>query len=282
MSQTTEPQAIASEEPGARRFGFGRNWRDFVEKSFSPEKVEIARRHLLGFLGRDDLAGLSFLDIGCGSGLHSFAAWKSGAARVVGFDYDPDSVETARLLHAVAGKPENWTIVGRGSVLDRAFVSQLGHFDIVYSWGVLHHTGDQWTAIRNAASCLGPGSLFYIALYTSDAFVDPPPEFWLEVKKRYVDGGWVTKRWLELWYLWRFNLGGNPLRIPRLVKQMHEYSKNRGMHLYTDVKDWLGGWPMEFSSIEEVKRFADKELGLELVKIAAGEANTEYLFRKPA
>lgn len=282
MSRTSEVPAIASEAPGARRFAFGRNWRNFVEKSFSPEKVEIARRHLLDFLGRDDLAGLSFLDIGCGSGLHSFAAWRAGAARVVSFDYDPDSVETTRLLHAIAGAPASWSIAGRGSILDPDFVAGLGSFDIVYSWGVLHHTGDQWTALRNAASRLGPGSLLYVALYTADVFIDPPPAVWLEVKKRYVDGGWLTKRWLELWYLWRFNLGGNPLRLPRLVKQSIEYSRNRGMNLYTDVKDWLGGWPMEFSSIAEVKRFAAEELGLERVKIASGEANTEYLFRKPA
>lgn len=282
MSRTNEAPAFPSEAPGARRFGFGRNWRDFVEKSFSPEKVEIAKRHLLGFLGRDDLAGLRFLDIGCGSGLHSYAAWQAGAARVASFDYDPDSVEATRLLHAIAGRPANWTVIGQGSVLDHAFVESLGSFDVVYSWGVLHHTGDQWTAIRNAASRLAPGALFYIALYTSDAFVDPPPEFWLEVKKRYVDGGWATRRWLELWYLWRFNLGGNPFRVPRLLAQMASYSKHRGMNLYTDVKDWLGGWPMEFSSIAEVKQLAGEELGLELLKIAAGEANTEYLFRKPA
>ncbi|HVP29457.1 MAG TPA: class I SAM-dependent methyltransferase [Myxococcota bacterium] len=282
MSGTTSAGSPAARPPDSeRRFAFGRNWRDYVEKSFTPEKVEIARKHLLGFLGRTDLAGQSFLDIGCGSGLHSYAAFQAGAARVVSFDYDRDSVETTRLLHAVAGHPERWSI-SQGSILDRAFVATLGTFDVVYSWGVLHHTGDQWSAIRNAASCLAPGSLFYIALYTSDVFVDPPPAFWLDVKKRYVDGGFLTKRRLELWYLWRFNLGGNPLRIPRLVKQMAEYKKNRGMNLYTDVKDWLGGWPMEFSSIAEVKRFADKELGLELVKIAAGEANTEYLFRKPA
>jgi hypothetical protein len=50
------------------------------------------------------------------------------------------------------------------------------------------------------------------------------------------------------------------------------------MSFYTDIKDWLGGWPMEFSSIADVKKFADQELGLELRNIKAGEANTEYLF----
>ncbi len=168
----------------------------------------------------------------------------------------------------------------QGSVLDRPFVESLDPADIVYSWGVLHHTGDQWTAIRNAASRIGPHGLFYIALYTSDAFVDPPPSFWLDVKQRYVKAGWLEQRKMEFWYLWRFQIGGSPANAVRLLRYAFAHKHRRGMSFYTDVKDWLGGWPMEFSSISEVKAFAGGELDLELQKTNAGEANTEYLFAK--
>ncbi len=264
------------------RFEFGRNWRDYVEKHFGPEKVETSKRHILDFMHRSDFEGLRFLDIGCGSGLHSLAASQAGAREVVSFDYDANSVEATRMLHGHAGSPANWRIV-QGSVLDRDFVASLGEFDIVYSWGVLHHTGDQWTAIRNAASAVKRGGEFYVALYTSDAFVDPTPEFWLDVKRRYVSSGRPTRLWLVLWYIWRFELGRRPTPrgLGRWRAKVRQYKTQRGMSYYHDVKDWLGGYPMEFSSIAEVKKFAGEDLGFELKNIATGHANTEYLFSRP-
>ena len=264
------------------RFEFGKNWRDYVEKHFSPEKVETSKEHILAFLRRPDLAGLRFLDIGCGSGLHSLAAYEAGAREVVSFDYDANSVEATRLLHRHAGAPANWRVL-QGSVLDRDFLATLGEFDVVYSWGVLHHTGDQWTAIRNAASAVKRGGELYVALYTSDAFVDPTPEFWLDVKRRYVSSGWPTRLRLVLWYIWRFEFGGRPTprKLARWRNQVRRYKNQRGMSYFHDVKDWLGGYPMEFSSIADVKRFADETLGFELKNIATGHANTEYLFARP-
>lgn len=263
----------------ADRFAFGKNWKRYVEKHFDQERVDISKAHLLSFLGAADLKGKSFLDIGCGSGLHSLAAFQSGATRVIGFDYDQDSVDTTKMLRGIAGNPENWSVT-QGSVLDRAFMETLPEADIVYSWGVLHHTGDQWNAIRNAASKVAPGGIFYIALYTSDVFVDPTPQFWLDIKQRYVRSGWAGKRGLELWYIWRFMLNRNPFRIFGLLRSLPKYRFSRGMSFYTDVMDWLGGWPMEFSSIAEVKTFATDELNMEIVKVKGGEANTEYLFRR--
>jgi hypothetical protein len=155
----------------------------------------------------------------------------------------------------------------------------LGQFDIVYSWGVLHHTGDQWTAIRNAASLIAAGGFLYIALYTSDVFKRPPPEFWLVVKRRYNRAGQLGKRRIEAWYIARQFLGMLRARRNPLA-YVWSYKTSRGMSYYTDVKDWLGGWPMEFSSVEEVKRFGRDELKLRLTNIATGEANTEYLFQR--
>ncbi len=265
----------------ADRYAFGQNWAEYVERHFSEERVARSQQHMLSFLGVESLAGKTFLDIGSGSGLHSLAALRAGAARVVSFDYDPDSVATTRRLWEHAGRPSHWE-VSRGSVLDRAFVDALPMADIVYSWGVLHHTGDQWTAIRNAASRVAPGGLFYISLYTSDAFKNPPPEFWLDVKRRYNRAGWLGQRAMEAWYIARFEIGWNPLWALRVARRLVRERESRGMSFYTDVKDWLGGWPMEFSSIADVKRFGAGELGLELRRMKDGEATTEYLFARPA
>jgi SAM-dependent methyltransferase len=267
---------MANEE--APRFGFGRNWEQFVDRHFSQDRLRIARDHLLSFLRVPDLAGKRMIDIGCGSGLHSVAALSANVAELVSFDYDPDSVATTRRLSILVGQPAHWRIE-QGSILDDDYVSRLGQFDIVLAWGVLHHTGDQWKAIKNAASLIAPSGVFYLALYTSDIFVDPPPEFWLDVKRRYNRSGSVGKRRLEAWYMIQHLVGllkdgQNPLTF------VWNYERSRGMSYYTDVKDWLGGWPMEFSSIEEVKRFGREELKLDLARIVTGEANTEYLFRK--
>lgn len=262
------------------RYAFGRNWSKYVDRHFDEARLARSQGHLLEFLDARTLAGKTFLDIGSGSGIHSLAAFRAGAARVVSFDYDPDSTQTTRRLFEREGSPARWE-VSQGSILDDAFVSGLPLADVVYSWGVLHHTGDQWNAIRKAASRIAPGGRFYISLYTSDAFVDPPPEFWLDVKQRYNRAGWLGQRAWEAWYLWRFQIGWNPLDAARLVARVLREREGRGMALMTDIRDWLGGWPMEFSSIAEVKRFCGEELGLELLKLKAGEATTEYLFARP-
>lgn len=258
------------------RFEFGKNWLDFIQKNFGQDKVDTSKSHILGFMRKNDLNGLSFLDIGCGSGLHSIAALQAGASIVRGFDYDPNSVVATRYIQQQVGNPQNWA-VEQGSVLDDDYMLNLPKFDVVYSWGVLHHTGDVWHAVRNAALPVKPGGFFYIALYSADVQIDPAPQFWLDVKKKYVSSGWLTRRYLDLWYVWRFMLNRNLLRLPEFIKRMRHHKKNRGMNIFTDIRDWLGGWPMEFVHDAEAIVFCEK-LGFRLENIKTGEACTEFLF----
>lgn len=260
----------------SERFGFGANWLSFVEQDFDRGRRLEARRRLLNFLEVGDLAGQRFLDIGSGSGLHSLAAFDAGAKDIHSFDYDELSVAATRKLAEVAGAPATWRIE-QGDVLDAAYVKSLGTWDIVYSWGVLHHTGDMWRAVTNAASCVRPGGRFFIALYSSDV-VSPSAEFWLDVKQRYNRAGDAERRRMERWYIWRFGIGGNPARIPGLVRQVLGRRRERGMSYMTDVRDWLGGWPMQFAGDQETVDFLEQEHGFQLRKIVRGEANTEFLF----
>jgi 2-polyprenyl-6-hydroxyphenyl methylase/3-demethylubiquinone-9 3-methyltransferase len=203
-----------------------------------------------------------------------------GAASIHSFDYDADSVASTRLLREKAGSPAAWTIQ-QGSVLDAAFMASLPTYDLVYSWGVLHHTGDVWKALDLAASRVAPGGLFYIALYSADVHTDPPPEFWLDIKQRYVRSGWLERRRMDWWYVWRFMMRRNPARIPLVLWRMLAPSRTRGMNLFTDIRDWLGGWPMQFVWDAQAMTFVE-DRGLRLKEIATGEANTEFLFERPA
>jgi 2-polyprenyl-6-hydroxyphenyl methylase/3-demethylubiquinone-9 3-methyltransferase len=260
------------------RFEFGENWHDFVTRSYGEGRVEISKQHLLKFLGRNDLKSLEVIDIGCGSGLHSVAALEAGAKHVHSFDSDAKSIDATTYVKRQVGNPRNWTIE-QGSVLDAAYMAGLPKYDLVYAWGVLHHTGDVWSAIRGAAGRVKSGGQFYVALYSADMHIDPPPDFWLGIKKRYVSSNWLMRRLIELWYIRRFHIGRNPLNIPKFARTVRDYKENRGMSFMTDQRDWLGGWPMEFVHDQEAVAFVEK-LGFKLEKMTTGKANTEFLFMR--
>jgi cyclopropane fatty-acyl-phospholipid synthase-like methyltransferase len=274
------------------QFSFGKNWEEFVKTRFNEERVANAQQQLLGSLMLPDLKGMVFLDIGCGSGLHSLAAFRAGAQKIISFDYDPDSVRTAQYLHKTAGSPAHWS-VQQGSVLDIAFMKNLPKADIVYSWGVLHHTGHVWQAIENACLPLKVDGTFFMALYSHTCYENavlnghPSPDAWLGIKQAYNRASRWGKRRMEYAYvltsgfthsLW------NPLATLRSIgsawKQARTYHKSRGMDYWTDVRDWLGGWPMEFVKEQDCLSFCRKKLSLECLRLLTGQGNTEYIFRR--
>jgi 2-polyprenyl-6-hydroxyphenyl methylase/3-demethylubiquinone-9 3-methyltransferase len=260
------------------KFSFGRNWNKFIQRHFSEERVEISRKQMLEFLSLKDMLGIYFLDVGCGSGLHSLAAFRSGAGRIVSYDVDAESVMTTRKLREYAGSPASWEVL-QGSVLDDAFVGSLAQADIVYSWGVLHHTGDMWKGMDNCLKLMKDSGVFFAALYDYDIQTNPSAEFWLDVKRRYNQSGWFGKQCLIAWYYWHFLLYRNLINLRTVWKRARSHKRGRGMALYTDVVDWLGGWPMEFAKRQEVKNWALTS-GLEIAVMVTGKANTEYLFRR--
>ena len=136
------------------KFAFGRNWANFLD-TVDQQKVASAQQSLRRLLHVNDLESKSFLDAGSGSGLFSLAAHSLGA-NVISFDADPESVTCTLQLQSNVADTERWTVQS-GSLLDADFLATLPQSDVVYCWGVAHHTGDMWRAIENLTPMVAPG-----------------------------------------------------------------------------------------------------------------------------
>jgi 2-polyprenyl-6-hydroxyphenyl methylase/3-demethylubiquinone-9 3-methyltransferase len=237
-----------------KRFGFGKNWKNYLT-FINKDKISLSKKAICNFLKKDNLSGKTFLDIGSGSGLSSLSALELGA-KVTSFDYDADSVEcTEQLREKFSRKSANWK-VSQGSVLNKELISQLGQFDIVYSWGVLHHTGDMNTALENVLVPLKENGLLYIAIYNDQGWLS---DYWLIIKKIY-NSNFIFKTILILIYTPYFVIG----RF--LINSLRKKKIERGMNLWHDMLDWLGGYPFEVASTEKIISFY-KNKGLSLINL---------------
>jgi len=245
----------AREVSVGERFEFGKNWTAFLEQ-LDDHKIREAESSLQDMLEAGNLENKSFLDIGSGSGLFSLAARRMGA-RVHSFDYDPHSVAcTNEVRRRYFANDPDWTVES-GSVLDTAFLTRLGQFDVVYSWGVLHHTGQLWQALENVIPLVKEGGKLFIALYNDQG---GPSRRWLWVKKTYNRYPFMRLPLLaaSFWRLyWRGMLKDLLLLRPGYIfRKYHE--QRRGMSVWRDMVDWVGGYPFEVSKAEDVFHFYRK------------------------
>jgi 2-polyprenyl-3-methyl-5-hydroxy-6-metoxy-1,4-benzoquinol methylase len=244
----------ATEIQNGERFEFGANWAEFL-KLLNDDRVRLAEQSLLKMLGVSDLSGRRFLDVGSGSGLFSLAARRLGAT-VRSFDYDPKSVAcTAELKRRYYDGDPQW-VVEQGSALDQDYLRTLGEWDIVYSWGVLHHTGAMWQALDNIGALVRPNGTLFIAIYNHQRVMTP---VWTWVKRTY-NRLPSALRWIVLGpaliRLWGPRTAYDIVRGKPFHTWRH-YSERgaRGMSAWRDVVDWVGGYPFEAAKPEEIFRF---------------------------
>jgi 2-polyprenyl-3-methyl-5-hydroxy-6-metoxy-1,4-benzoquinol methylase len=264
------------------RFEFGRNWSRFLAV-LDDARIARAEESLCAMLEVDDLQGKSFLDIGSGSGLFSLAARRLGAC-VHSFDYDPHSVaSTAKLRSTYFPGDVDWK-VEEGSALDPYYLRSLGTFDVVYSWGVLHHTGHMWPALENAALPVAPNGKLFIAIYND---MGSKSVRWNTIKRTYNSLPGILKAPFAAIVIGpeegkSFLRSVVSLRPAEYFRSWTQYERNRGMNRWRDIIDWVGGYPYEVAKPEEIFDFY-RARNFTLTKLKCGGVGlgcNEFVFRK--
>jgi len=269
-----EAERLTGEEV---RFSFGENWRKYLS-SLTVEQIAQAQHSVQRLTGRTFLDGESFIDVGCGSGLFSLGAHKLNADSIISVDIDPNSIGCATMLRSrVSSGADRWKIV-QASALDDTAMQALGQASVVYSWGVLHHTGDLWRAVQNTMGLVQPGGMLCLALYNH-----PQNEaMHMKLKRLYNRLPRPARPVLASAYAAArlrtvvMEQKRNPIQYVR-----HYGEESRGMSFWRDVEDWLGGLPCEFASADDVEIFA-KPRGfiVEDVLVGPAGANNEYRLRR--
>ena len=255
------------------RFDFGRNWEDFSLQVLDEDRLAEAQRSLEALLGADALRGRRFLDVGCGTGMFTIAAARLGASEAVGLDVDARCVAVARRNAERFGAAGPALRFVEASVLDGEALARLGRFDVVYAWGSLHHTGRMYEAMDRAAAGAAPGGVLALAIY--NRHVTSPA--WHGVKRFYQALGPGARQ------LMAGTFAVILFAAKLLVTRRNPLKKRRGMSFMVDVVDWVGGYPYEYASREEVESHL-RASGFTPERFVAAPVPTgcnEYVFRAP-
>ena len=271
--------SVSNLRDGDSHFAFGKNWASYAAL-IDETAIEELQKGLLKLVPREGFQGSSFLDIGCGSGLHTLAAARLGVSRIMATDIDPDSIGTTKAVLSSHKMDVPWQ-AEQISVFDLEPSCQ-GKFDIVYSWGVLHHTGDMWEATKRASALVAPNELFVFALYGAT----PMDAFWQIEKRWYSRASPFAQRLARGCYIAAYQVAHIRARQGSFRDFIANYRSSRGMDFYHNVHDWLGGYPYQTALAREVDSQmtalgfkAERVLAQPMTRGLFGSSCNEYVYR---
>jgi 2-polyprenyl-6-hydroxyphenyl methylase/3-demethylubiquinone-9 3-methyltransferase len=261
------------------QFDFGKNWLDYSKQALNVDKIQQAKEHFEQLFQHIDLKNKFFLDIGFGQGLSLLIAKEKGAI-VIGNEINPTCEEALKqtATHFPTIQLTEIPLV-MGSILEQNILEKLTKysnnepgFDIVHSWGVLHHTGNMRQALQNAATLVKPNGYLVISIYNRH-WTSP---IWLVIKWLYCHSPKLLQTFLiysfypVIWLAKYLFIRQNPTQM------------TRGMNFFYNVIDWIGGYPYEYASLDEIEKLLEK-LGFSLVKKIQAQVPTgcnEFIFQK--
>lgn len=265
-----------------KNFSFGKNWTDFLEK-FDDKKIEAAKKYLIEFLGWEEkIKWKTVIDFGSGSGLMSLGYVMAWAKKVTSIDIDDASIACTEFLRKKYNISEDVWEIKKWSVLDSPFIESLGKFDIVYSWWVIHHSGDMWKGLENITSLVIEKWQLYVAIYNeSKILLEGTSPFWVKMK-RFYSSSKLFRPFIKFFYT-AYLITGLIAFWKNPISYIKNYRENalRGMDFFIDIEDWLGGYPYEYASYEKMVDFYTKKgFTFEKWTRVRSIACNEFLFRK--
>ena len=263
-----------------KNFSFWKNWQNFLKK-INDENIDKAKEIILKFLWDENIIKWNtIIDFWSWSWLMSLAFLELWVKEIISIDIDDYSIECAEYLREkYKYNKKKWKIL-KGSVLDENFIKSLPKVDMLYSWWVIHHTWDMWKWLDLMLNLIKDNWYFYTAIYNDSNFIlEWTSKFWLKEKRiysKYKFLRYIIKPIYTFYYItWLIIHWINP------IKYIKNYSFSRWMSFWNDIEDWLGWYPYEYATFDEIQSFFEKNNYklLNSKKVRSIWCN-EFLFKK--
>jgi SAM-dependent methyltransferase len=106
------------------------------------------------------------LEIGCGVGTDG-ARFAEAGADYVGIDLTDSAIALAQQRFALFDLPGQFKVA---NAADPQVYQDLGQFDLVYAWGVIHHWPELDLLLQNIHRCLKPNGIFIFLVYAKNSW----------------------------------------------------------------------------------------------------------------
>ena len=134
----------------------------------------VVEPHIPGFADFDRWAGKRVLEVGCGIGTDSINFVRAGA-QLTAVDLSTESLNIARQRAEVMGVADRIEFVQANAEELTSAVS--GEYDLVYSFGVVHHTPHPERAIEQIRALVAPSGTLKLMVYNRRSW----KVFWIVV-----------------------------------------------------------------------------------------------------